>query len=428
MTMKKLIRKILRESHDMDWVEDTNLSPYHGVKFTVSRRDYGHPLCSYFILYDAAISDSHTGVNKELVNKPRAIYGESYYVYCDYEGNEEPTANGLKGLSMYSKEGIDDQFDKGNWIRVDNVIDGDLNEVKKILKEDDFDFIKDYNSLDGIKFTHRDYPQLIYTIIDGGGYNIEVTWGSSTHNGTWYQRNRAEALFHNGEWIIYDTINEDHDMDWIEGASPNLIDEINFALEGSGLYAQYGVGDMIINDNHQTIDIKWGVYDKTMWVYTVNTSEGVSWGNIDPDGTWTVSREGGIKTIEDFYYGIKEGLGEKLSRYFVVELTTLLENYISLELKESHDMDWIEDVNSNPLDGLKFKWWGDRSANPTIYIIINVNLNYVAIYLEKYWTGDRMGSTTGYSGEVHKNIALNNINSGEWVIVDDTGSRLPPIF
>ena len=218
MTMKKLIRKILRESHDMDWVEDTNLSPYHGVKFTVSRRDYGHPLCSYFILYDAAISDSHTGVNKELVNKPRAIYGESYYVYCDYEGNEEPTANGLKGLSMYSKEGIDDQFDKGNWIRVD------------------------------------------------------------------------------------DTINEDYDMDW------------------------------------------------------------------------------------------------------------------------------IEDVNSNPLDGLKFKWWGDRSANPTIYIIINVNLNYVAIYLEKYWTGDRMGSTTGYSGEVHKNIALNNINSGEWVIVDDTGSRLPPIF
>jgi hypothetical protein len=302
MTMKKLIRKILRESHDMDWVEDTNLSPYHGVKFTVSRRDYGHPLCSYFILYDAAISDSHTGVNKELVNKPRATYGESYYVYCDYEGNEEPTANGLKGLSMYSKEGIDDKFDKGNWIRVDNVIDGDLNEVKKILKEDDFDFIEDDYSLDGIKFTHRDHPQLIYTIIDGGGYNIEVTWGSSTHNGTWYQRNRAEALFHNGEWIIYDTINEDHDMDW------------------------------------------------------------------------------------------------------------------------------IEDVNSNPLDGLKFKWWGDRSANPTIYIIINVNLNYVAIYLEKYWTGDRMGSTTGYSGEVHKNIALNNINSGEWVIVDDTGSRLPPIF
>jgi len=125
MTMKKLIRKILRESHDMDWVEDTNLSPYHGVKFTVSRRDYGHPLCSYFILYDAAISDSHTGVNKELVNKPRATYGESYYVYCDYEGNEEPTANGLKGLSMYSKEGIDDQFDKGNWIRVDNAINED---------------------------------------------------------------------------------------------------------------------------------------------------------------------------------------------------------------------------------------------------------------------------------------------------------------
>jgi len=311
------------------------------------------------------------------------------------------------------------------------------NLIKKILKEDDFDFIEGYNSLDGIKFTPRDYPQLIYTIIDGGGYNIEVTWGSSTHNGTWYQRNRAEALFHNGEWIIYDTINEDHDMDWIEGTSPNLIDEINFALEGSGLYAQYGVGDMIINDNLQTIDIfsdpnsNYLQFDDEELVYTINTSEGVSWGNIDPDGTWTMSLEGGIKTIEDFYYGIKKGLGywgSIAEGWGREDLINLLENYIRTGLKESHDMDWIEDVNSNPLDGLKFKWWGDRSANPTIYIIINVNLNYVAIYVEKYWTGDRMGSTTGYSGEVHKNIALNNINSGEWVIVDDTGSRLPPIF
>ena len=93
-------------------------------------------------------------------------------------------------------------------------------------------------------------------------------------------------------------------------------------------------------------------------------------------------------------------------------------------------MDWIENVNSNPLDGLKFIKIPslNTSANPTIYIIKNVNLNYVAIYLEKYWTGDRMGSTPGYSGEVHKNIALNNISSGEWVIVDDTGRRLPPIF
>lgn len=100
----------------MDWIEDTNLSPYHGVKFTVPQRDYGHPICSHFILYDAAIID--TGLGWDTTEFNRLDYGESYYVYC----NEGPTANGLKGLSMYSKEGIDDQFDKGNWIITDNVL------------------------------------------------------------------------------------------------------------------------------------------------------------------------------------------------------------------------------------------------------------------------------------------------------------------
>ncbi len=126
--------------------------------------------------------------------------------------------------------------------------------------------------------------------------------------------------------IIRKILKESEEFDWIENTLPSLIDEINFALEGSDLKAK-------LHPTINTIDVT-NQYREV--VYRVGYDSATS--------------RRPIRTIEEFYQAVKDGFGSshnaRLSIYpnAMDDLETLLGDYIKKILRESDDMDWIRDV------------------------------------------------------------------------------------
>lgn len=76
--------------------------------------------------------------------------------------------------------------------------------IKKILKEseDEFDWVNNENSLDGVKVITRMGNEL--TIIDNGGKYVEVTWniGGGGRGSTKYDKKSVEAMIARGTWKL----------------------------------------------------------------------------------------------------------------------------------------------------------------------------------------------------------------------------------
>ena len=113
------------------------------------------------------------------------------------------------------------------------------------------------------------------------------------------------------------SINESDELDWIENTLPSLIDEIDFALEGSKLHVR-----LHPNPTINTIDII-NQYREVVYRVGYNSS---------------TSRRP-IRTIGEFYQAVKDGFGStfnsRLSIYpdAMDDLKTLLENYIKKMFK-----------------------------------------------------------------------------------------------
>lgn len=100
--------------------------------------------------------------------------------------------------------------------------------IKKILREDEFDFINDSPELHGVTFKVVGYDQ-IYQINDIGSRSyVDVTWvREGLKRETAYKRDTVNKYFRDGSWVVYDgpyseSINESDDLDWISDAGDNL--------------------------------------------------------------------------------------------------------------------------------------------------------------------------------------------------------------
>jgi len=131
------------------------------------------------------------------------------------------------------------------------------------------------------------------------------------------------------EWFkeIYSKgINESNELQWIENTLPSLVDELDFALEGSNFH-------VYLHPQLNTIDI---INQYRNVVYRVGYNSATS--------------RRPIRTIGEFYQAVKDGFGSshnaRLSIYpdAMDDLKTLLREYIYKKMLNESDMDWIKKV------------------------------------------------------------------------------------
>lgn len=118
---------------------------------------------------------------------------------------------------------------------------GTMTICNPLNESDEFDWVRDYDSLDGIRFTIPVMDdRTVYTIHDKGGPHVKVSFDSEKENEfNKYFKDRKQILFHrvkaeehfwNRLWVmIPEDINESDEFDWIR--------DIN--------YYKYSIGDTI---------------------------------------------------------------------------------------------------------------------------------------------------------------------------------------
>ena len=236
--------------------------------------------------------------------------------------------------------------------------------------------------------------------------------------------------------------NESNELQWIENTSPSLVDELDFALEGSNFHAY-------LHPQLNTIDI---INQYRNVVYRVGYNSATS--------------RRPIRTIGEFYQAVKDGFGSshnaRLSIYpdAMDDLKTLLREYIYKKMLNESDMDWIKKVPTESrvtLDnwyiGMKVKLnpnsiFGHQSSGTGIIIDNDYYMGWCdnddemsdeeCGWIRVGWENNELGFEGNYQNEYrigpHRHdllIDLDDINESddmEWIDEVSTGIEVGACF
>ena len=202
--MRNLIKKILRESNELDWI--INTQPTFGQVFKAATEN--DPRIVVYLSDDGEIEQ---------------IDDEAGYHYWRFDRKLESPEN-LLDLAESNIEDWghkDKNYDDWRHFR-DVVIKTFFPNMDNNLNESEWDWLNKENPLNGVKVITPMGGEV--TIIDNGGKYVEVTWdvedgpvikggkGSSTYN-----RKSVEAMIAHGTWRLNES---EDDLDWIRDTRP----------------------------------------------------------------------------------------------------------------------------------------------------------------------------------------------------------------
>lgn len=316
----------LKES-EFDFIDDRINNPLDGVEFTMNWSPVeGGEKNIYYIIDDGSL-----------------------FVKIKWYGGGQ-----LK--RTFKRDRVMDLFKRGVW-------EPYFGSTKNI-KESEFDFIKDHDSLDGVTFKiPPDSNETIYKIKDDSlDHRVIVTWDSSE---TTYNRDVVKRYLKNGSWVIYDgKINESEndDFSWVKDTNPKEIDNyykvvLDF-FDWSRKYKgySYSANDVgVVEWYIPIVGFSYPFHDYYFYATPYWEGDGVmNVTAVDEQG-----HEIELHTIPlpKFKYEeqLKEWLRSEYPKIVYEEIKHFEDTrqYSGDTLTETKDLQWIKDVGTNRIDLVK---------------------------------------------------------------------------